>query len=91
VICYGLFSSVVLSPLVKIGEEFDKDLNEEERRELDKQGESIFIPFPGTTKMVQPPPYNYNDPEWGEFVKISRDETLQKNLRGLFLKCFRRG
>jgi hypothetical protein len=79
-----VFSSVVLSPLAKVAEELDKELDVEEQKEPDKQGESIFIPFPGTTNMVQPPPYSYKDPEWSEFVKISKDRALQKKLKGLF-------
>lgn len=83
-ICYSVFSSVVLSPLAELAEELEKELDAEEQAELEKQEDSIFIPFPGTTKMVQPPPYGYKDPEWSEFVKISKNRDLQKDLKGSF-------
>jgi len=77
-ILYGVFTAVVLSPLDKL------DLDEETVKEMDDQGGSIFIPFPGTIKQVQPPPYRGSDPEWQEYVKFSKDPALGKRIRGMF-------
>lgn len=75
---YGVFTAVVFSPLDKL------DLDEETVKEMDEQGGSIFIPFPGTIKQVQPPPYRGSDPEWQEYVKFSNDPALGKRIRGTF-------
>lgn len=83
-ICYGIFTAVVLSPLDKYAEEIEKNMDEETRKELEEQGDSIFIPFPGTTKQIQPPPYRGSDPEWQEYIKFSKDPALGKRVRGMF-------
>jgi len=75
---YAIFTTVVLSPLDKL------DLDEETAKEMDEQGGSIFIPFPGTIKQVQPPPYRGSDPEWQEYVKFSKDPALGRRIRGMF-------
>lgn len=77
-ILYGVFTAVVFSPLDKL------DLDEETVEEVDEQGGSIFIPFPGTIKQVQPPPYSGSDPEWQEYVKFSKDPELGKRILGMF-------
>jgi len=74
---YAIFTTVVLSPLDKL------DLDEEIAKEVDEQGASIFIPFPGTTKQIQPQPYSGSDPEWQEYVKFSKDPALGKMIRGM--------
>lgn len=75
---YAIFTTVVFSPLDKL------DLDEETAKEMDDQGGSIFIPFPGTIKQVQPVPYRGSDPEWQEYVKFSKDPALGKRIRGMF-------
>jgi hypothetical protein len=77
-ILYGVFTAVVFSPLD------DLTLDEETAKEIDEQGGSIFIPFPGTIKKIQPPPYRGSDPEWQEYVKFSKDPALGKRIRGMF-------
>lgn len=42
---------------------------------------SLFIPFPGTTRQVNPPPYKGSDPEWQEFLKFSKDQGRQKRCK----------
>lgn len=74
---YTTFVALVLSPLDKL------ELDEETSKEMDEQGASIFIPFPGTIKQVQPPPYRGSDPEWQEYVKFSKDLALGKRVRGM--------
>jgi hypothetical protein len=76
-ILYGVFTSVVFSPLDNLS------LDEETAREVEEQGGSIFIPFPGTIKQVQPPPYRGSDPEWQEYIKFSKDPALGKRIRGM--------
>jgi hypothetical protein len=76
---YGVFTAVVLSPLDNL------ELDEETAKEIDEQGASIFIPFPGTIKQVQPLPYRGTDPEWQEYIKFSKDPALGKRIRGMFM------
>jgi hypothetical protein len=85
-ICYGIFTAVVLAPLDKFAEEVEKNMDEETRKELEEQGESLFIPFPGTIKQIQPPPYRGSDPEWQEYIKFSKDPALGKQVRGMFVE-----
>ncbi|KAI1165704.1 hypothetical protein F5B18DRAFT_609429 [Nemania serpens] len=66
----------------------EEEMTEAERQELeDEVAESVvipiegFIPFPGSTRTVQPMPYRNTDPEWREFLKISRDRTLSLSIR----------
>jgi hypothetical protein len=72
-----LFDAVVLAPLDKIADELEVDEDAEE--------DSVFIPFPLTTKLVQPPPYRGTDPEWQEYIKFSKDPALAKRIRGMQL------
>ena len=58
-------------------EEEVKNLPEEEEEEV-----GIFIPFPGTTKQLQPKPYRGTDPEWQAFIKFSKDKSLGKSVQG---------
>lgn len=43
--------------------------------------ENVFIPLPLTTKMVKQPPYRGSDPEWIEFIRVSKDKELQTAVR----------
>lgn len=87
-ILYGIFTAVVLSPLEKFSEEVEENMDEETRKELEERGDSIFIPFPGTIKQIQPPPYSGSDPEWQEYIKFSKDPALGKRVRGMFNRPF---
>jgi len=44
-----------------------------------------FIPFPFTTKRLDPQPYAGKDPEWIAFVRIAKDKALQSNIRSMVL------
>ncbi|EHK96289.1 hypothetical protein M7I_7996 [Glarea lozoyensis 74030] len=46
-----------------------------------EQEKALFIPFPGTTKQLRPKPYRGSDPEWKEFIKFSKDRSLQDKVR----------
>ncbi len=81
-ICYGVFTNIVLAPLDKVAEELEKNLDEETKKELEEHNEPLFIPFPGTTKLVQPPPYRGSDPEWQEYLRFSKNPALGKRARG---------
>ena len=72
-----VWTRVVFGPLDKALEEEVKDLPEEEEEEV-----GIFIPFPGTTKQLQPQPYRGTDPEWQAFIKFSKDKSLGKSVQG---------
>ncbi|KAL2150921.1 hypothetical protein VTH82DRAFT_6019 [Thermothelomyces myriococcoides] len=47
----------------------------------DHEDEPLFIPLPGTTKRHPPQPYRGHDPEWQEFVRISKDHELQRKIK----------
>jgi hypothetical protein len=79
--------SVVLDPLFDWAENEWESLTPQERQEMEKEAEEegaeaqIFLPFPFTTKEVKQPPYRGSDPEWKQFVSLSRDEAKQKEIR----------
>ena len=52
-----------------------KELQEEDHKPL-------FIPFPGTTKQLKPVPYKGTDPEWQEFVRLSKQPTQVQRIKG---------
>lgn len=83
--CYALYSSVVISPLIKWVDDHEDELSAEERKEMDEL-EPLFVAFPFTIKAVQPLPYAGTDPEWTEFVKLSKDDKLQRRIRCKFGK-----
>ncbi|KAL1867359.1 hypothetical protein VTK73DRAFT_4206 [Phialemonium thermophilum] len=87
-VCYALYSSVVLSPLVRWAEELEDQLSPEERKRLD-EAEPIFIALPLTTRIVQPPPYSITDPEWKQYVDIARNSRLQASIRRDFAQMIR--
>ncbi|RDW87584.1 hypothetical protein BP5796_03278 [Coleophoma crateriformis] len=59
-----------------------KELPDDDDEDDDEEEEDgLFIPFPGTTKMLRPVPYRGSDPEWQEFVKFSKDPALGKSIR----------
>ncbi|AEO69812.1 901bb8c6-2569-4447-ae21-f6fe5e5549f9 [Thermothielavioides terrestris] len=62
-----------LSPLVDDIDD-DDDLVPGEDEEND---EPLFVPFPFTTKKLPRQPYSGSDPEWIEFIRISKDERLR--------------
>lgn len=64
-------------PLDRAAEEIEKNLGKS-----DEAFEPLFIPFPGTIKELKPQPYRGSDPEWQEFIKISRDLKLSQKIRG---------
>jgi hypothetical protein len=87
-VCFGAYRSVVLSPLARWVEDEEDKLSLEDRKALEEDLDATaFIPFPLTTQAVQPPPYAGRDPEWLEFVKLSKNQPLQQKMRG---KCPRR-
>jgi len=47
----------------------------------EEEGEPRFFPFPLTTVRHPPQPYAGSDPEWREFIRISRDRAFQQEMR----------
>lgn len=81
--CYSVLYRVVLKPLDKMADDFDKNLDETMKKELEEEElEPFFIPFPGTIRQKTPRPYRGSDPEWQEFIKFSKDPSLGKRVRG---------
>jgi hypothetical protein len=79
-VLYRVYCHVVLDPLAKTLE--GMELTPEEIKQAEEMRDSIFIPFPGTTKEIKPSPYRGTDPEWQEFIKFSKDQALAKIVRG---------
>lgn len=78
-ICYSTYNRIVLEPLERAAVEALKNVPE---KELEEEEEGpLFIPFPGTTRQINPPPYRGSDPEWQEFIKFNKDQELAKNVR----------
>ena len=74
-----------------LGKELDKAeavLGEEglpaDEEELEEE-DGFFIPFPGTTKPITQKPYRGTDPEWQQFLAISRDKKLITSLKGVYI------
>ncbi|KAL2756700.1 hypothetical protein ACRALDRAFT_1075562 [Sodiomyces alcalophilus JCM 7366] len=84
-LCWNIYSSAVLTPLFRHIETEYASLSEKERRAIEKEKEesdgSIFIAFPFTTTLIPAKPYKPTDPEWLQFLEISRDHDLQERLR----------
>ncbi|KAH8905798.1 hypothetical protein BR93DRAFT_928371 [Coniochaeta sp. PMI_546] len=80
--CYVAYTTVVLSPVARWVEDEEEKLTAEERKALEEGADAAaFIPFPLTTHAVQPPPYSGRDPEWLEFVKLSKNKPLLQRIR----------
>lgn len=76
----SIYSSV-LDRLAAKGLEGLEDQMEKEEEEGD---DVIFIPLLGTTKEIPPKPYRGTDPEWQEFVTLSKDAKLMARIKGMF-------
>ncbi|KAI1170020.1 hypothetical protein F4777DRAFT_149659 [Nemania sp. FL0916] len=74
-----------------IDEEDEEEEGQSEQYDDDDEEEldPYFIPFPGFTQEVQPPPYRGADPEWRAFVKINRDPELQAEIRAALAELVR--
>ncbi|RAL60472.1 hypothetical protein DID88_000247 [Monilinia fructigena] len=55
-----------------------KHIPDEEFQEVEPP---LFIPFPGTTKQLPVIPYKGTDPEFQEFIRLSKDAKLLDKLR----------
>ncbi|KAL2133267.1 hypothetical protein VTI74DRAFT_2610 [Chaetomium olivicolor] len=72
----------------------DKVMHHEDDDEYDDDDDdgagALFFPFPLTLKKHPPEPYSGRDPEWREFVRISRDrktqDAMRSGLAGLILQ-----
>ncbi|KAK4231639.1 hypothetical protein QBC38DRAFT_200785 [Podospora fimiseda] len=80
-----VLDKVVLAPFYKFWDEHAEELEEERRKQMAKNnGEEevlMFIPFPLTLEKFDARPYNGRDPEWQEFVRISRDKEFLVKVR----------
>ncbi|OLN81497.1 hypothetical protein CCHL11_10311 [Colletotrichum chlorophyti] len=83
--CWHLYWSTVLNPFFRHVDREYESLSAAEKKALDdemeEETEPWFIPFPFTTKQVAQPPYKGTDPEWQQYVRISKDKELQKRIR----------
>jgi hypothetical protein len=80
-ISFNVYTQLVLDPLGKALDS-EEELDLPDAPEEDEEEGSFFIPFPGTTKQLEPKPYRGSDPEWQEFIKFSKDQALAKRVRG---------
>ncbi|KAK1998093.1 hypothetical protein LX36DRAFT_48132 [Colletotrichum falcatum] len=84
-VCYQAYWFIVLDPLFRhIDQEYESLSNAEKEaldEEIDEEAEPWFIPFPFTTRSVPQPPYKGSDPEWQQYIQISRDKETQKQIR----------
>ncbi len=56
----------------------DGDGNGNGDGETEEDDGDWFIPFPLTTKKVPGEPYSGNGPEWQEFIRIARNDKVQR-------------
>lgn len=86
-VCWHLYTSAVISPLLRQIDKLEASLSSKEKEELDKEMDdvdnSIFIAFPFTTKQINSRPYTGSDPEWLQFGVISKDKRLMKKIRSM--------
>jgi len=87
-----VFDKIVFEPFYKWWDEHGEELEEERRRtQKNDDGEEevlLFIPFPLTLEKFEPQPYTGRDPEWQEFVRISKDRALLDRIRSRFFFHF---
>lgn len=50
-------------------------------RDMEKEVEPLFIPFPFTDRQVQPEPYAGAEEEWQSFVKFNKDTKLRQRVK----------
>lgn len=83
--CWHLYTSTVISPLIRHLENEYASLSHKEKRELaqemNEEDSSVFIPFPFTTQKIDAVGYKATDPEWKKFGEISKDKDLQERIR----------
>ncbi|KAK1986868.1 hypothetical protein LZ30DRAFT_241583 [Colletotrichum cereale] len=83
--CWQIYWSTVLNPFFRHVDREYENLSVAEKKaldeEMDEETEPWFIPFPFTTKSVSQPPYKGSDPEWQQFLKISKDKVAQQQIR----------
>ncbi|KAJ0275597.1 hypothetical protein COL940_008719 [Colletotrichum noveboracense] len=83
--CWQMYWSTVLNPFFRHVDREYESLSAAEKKaldeEMDEETEPWFIPFPFTTKQVSQPPYKGTDPEWRQYVRISKDKELQNHIR----------
>lgn len=78
--CSVFYAQIVLVPLDKAITKAVKGLPAVEDDGKDAV-QSIFMPFPLTTKKIRPPPYSGRDPEWQAFIKLSKDKEANTSMR----------
>ncbi|TAQ90106.1 hypothetical protein B7494_g1516, partial [Chlorociboria aeruginascens] len=76
---YEVYCRLVLEPLGVAAEEASKIISKEKDEE--EEDSSLFLPFIGTTKKLPSQPYSGSDPEWQEFIRISKDHALADRMR----------
>lgn len=87
IVFYALYKAAVFDPLQRFADDLDKNMDDATKKALEAAEEEsdtgLFLPFPLTLKMIKPPPYRGSDPEWQEFIKISKDVELRKTIKSM--------
>lgn len=77
---FQIFDKCIAGPLVKFLKD-DLEALEEEKKQQEDEEVGMFIPFPLSLKQHDPEPYSGKDPEWQEFVRMSKDKALLVKIR----------
>ncbi|KAI1816884.1 hypothetical protein GGS20DRAFT_535951 [Poronia punctata] len=81
ILCYELYTRVVMDRLADWLDDMEAELTEEEIKEIEEQSiEPIFIRFPGFTKEVTRM-YRTTDPEWQRYRDFVSNTELQQSLK----------
>ncbi len=87
--CFHIYETAVIIPYANWLDQQVSELGDEEQTEETlADSESVFIAFPFTIKAVQSDFYRATDTEWLEYVKISKDKTLQKKVQRMLPQPF---
>ncbi|KAI1082106.1 hypothetical protein F5B20DRAFT_578874 [Whalleya microplaca] len=89
--CYQIYKISVFGTLGRWMDQQVTQMSKKEREELEEEiEEPLFIPFPFTTRMVEPLPYRSTDPEWQAFVKVSKNRKLVRTIQDQLAEVARR-
>lgn len=77
---YAVFKAVVWNPMTKEMEELG--VPENMPNDMSKDKKTYFIPFPGTTRVLEPREYTFKDPELQAIQKLDRREM--DHMKGLW-------
>ncbi|KAK4187909.1 hypothetical protein QBC35DRAFT_217328 [Podospora australis] len=76
-----VFDKCIAGPLVKFLKEDPEAIAAAKEQEEEDEDLGMFFPFPLTLKRHEPEPYSGKDPEWQEFIRMSKDKDLMIKIR----------